>query len=306
MSLSYLIIGAGGTGGCIGAYLQNANKEVTFIARGQHLEDIRKNGLLIKTDLEKDIFLKDVKAYTQEEYNGKADVIFVCTKGYSLDGVIELIKRAAHAATVVIPILNIYGTGEKLQEKLPALKVLDGCIYIVAEILKPGVIIQKGKIFTLVFGRRDGAINDSILKQIDEDLIKSNIKSVLSSNIKRDTYKKFSYVSPQGAVGAFYNVTAGEIQKNQLIKKDYISCIEEVKAVGIKMGITLEEDIVEKNLKILYSLREDMTTSMQRDLINGHESEMDGLVFEVVRLAKKYKVEVPTYKKIAEKFGYRC
>ncbi|WP_394851568.1 2-dehydropantoate 2-reductase N-terminal domain-containing protein, partial [Bacteroides fragilis] len=48
---------------------------------------------------------------TAEEYNGKADVIFVCVKGYSVDSITELIKRAAHDRTIVIPILNVYGTG---------------------------------------------------------------------------------------------------------------------------------------------------------------------------------------------------
>ena len=66
------------------------------------------------------------------------------------------------------------------------------------------------------------------------------------------------------------------------------------------MGITYEEDIVERNLKILSNLPEEATTSMLRDVIEGKQSEIDGLVYEVVRMAKKYGVEVPAYERAAE------
>ena len=41
---------------------------------------------------------------------------------------------------------------------------------------------------------------------------------------------------------------------------------------------------------------------MQRDVMEGKQSEIDGLVYEVVRMADKYGAEVPAYRKVAEKF----
>ena len=43
--MTYLVIGAGGVGGCIGGYLADAGFDVTLIARGRHLEAIRSRGL---------------------------------------------------------------------------------------------------------------------------------------------------------------------------------------------------------------------------------------------------------------------
>ena len=68
------------------------------------------------------------------------------------------------------------------------------------------------------------------------------------------------------------------------------------------MGITFEEDLVERNLKILSNLPEEATTSMQRDVMEGKQSEINGLVYEVVRMAEKYGAEVPAYRRTAEKF----
>ena len=107
-NLKYLIAGTGGVGGSIAAFLSLSGKDVTCIARGEHLAAIRGNGLQLHSDLKGEHCLK-VAAFTAEEFQGKADVIFVCVKGYSVDSITELIKRASHERTVVIPILNVYG-----------------------------------------------------------------------------------------------------------------------------------------------------------------------------------------------------
>ena len=78
--------------------------------------------------------------------------------------------------------------------------------------------------------------------------------------------------------------------------------IREIVTLSKAMGITFEEDLVERNLKILSNLPEETTTSMQRDVMEGKQSEIDGLVYEVVRMAKKYGGEVPAYERAAEKF----
>lgn len=108
--MNYLIIGTGGVGGCIAGFLALAGKDVTCIARGKHLEAIRRQGLHLKSDLKGEHFLR-VKACTAEEYQGKADVILVCVKGYSIDSIRPVLERAATPDTLVIPILNVYGTG---------------------------------------------------------------------------------------------------------------------------------------------------------------------------------------------------
>ena len=143
--MKYAIIGAGGTGGCLGFFLKKAGKDVTLIARGKHLEAIRKNGLTIQKLWDESRETLPVKACTAEEYKEIPDVILVCIKGYSMDETVSTIKKIAGKETVVIPILNIYGTGGRLQKKLPELTVTDGCIYVSANIMEPGVILQHGK-----------------------------------------------------------------------------------------------------------------------------------------------------------------
>ena len=296
------IIGAGGTGGCLGFFLEKAGKDVTLIARGKHLEAIRKNGLTIQKLWDESRETLPVKACTAEEYKETPDVILICVKGYSMDETVPAIKKIAGKETVVIPILNIYGTGGRLQKKLPELTVSDGCIYVSANILEPGVILQHGKILRVVFGARKPEEETEKMREVAKDMASDEMEVVLSENIRRDAMVKFSYVSPIGAAGLYCNAVAADFQREGEQREMFKALIREITALSHAMGIEFEEDLVERNLKILASLSPEATTSMQRDVMEGKRSEMDGLVYEVVRMGREYKVSMPQYEKAAACF----
>ena len=300
--MKYAIIGAGGTGGCLGFFLKKAGKDVTLIARGKHLEAIRKNGLTIQKLWDESRETLPVKACTAEEYKEIPDVILVCIKGYSMDETVPTIKKIAGKETVVIPILNIYGTGGRLQKKLPELTVTDGCIYVSANIMEPGVILQHGKILRVVFGARKPEEETEKMREVAKDMVTDDLEVILSENIRRDAMVKFSYVSPIGAAGLYCNAVAADFQREGEQREMFKALIREMVALSHAMGIEFEEDLVERNLKILASLSPEATTSMQRDVIEGKRSEMDGLVYEVVRMGREYKVSMPQYEKAAACF----
>lgn len=304
--MKYLIIGAGGTGGSIGAFMNEAGKDVTVIARGKHLEAIQNNGLKMETTCKGDYTVFPMKAWDMEHYHEQPDVIFNCVKGYSLEDTIPFIKRVAHKDTVVIPILNIYGTGGRMQELLPDLLVTDGCIYIAAEIKEPGTILQRGDIFRVVFGVRKPEEYRPVLEQVASDLKDSGITAILSDNIRRDALQKFSFVSPMAACGVYYDINAGAAQQEGTVRDTFIALMREIDALAQAMDIHFAVDIVEINLEILDNLSPTASTSMQRDLKQGKNSEMNGLIFEVVRLGRQYGLHVPTYEMIAERLGFKA
>lgn len=300
--LKYLIAGTGGVGGSIAAFLALAGKDVTCIARGEHLTAIREHGLQLHSDL-KDEHTLNIPACTAEEFQGKADVIFVCVKGYSVDSITELIKRAAHEGTVVIPILNVYGTGPRIQRLVPGVTVLDGCIYIVGFVSGKGEITQMGKIFRLVYGAHKGTnVSRETLEVIQHDLQESNIKAEISDDINRDTFVKWSFISAMAVTGAYYDVPMGEVQKPGKVRDTFIGLSQESAALGRKLGIEFKEDVVEYNLKVIDKLAPESTASMQKDLEKGHQSEVQGLLFDMITAAEEQKIDIPTYRMVAEKF----
>lgn len=302
--MKYVIIGAGGTGGIVGAYMTKAGKDVTMIARGEHLKRMKEQGLILTRTWEETLEIIPVKACSMEEYEGTPDVILVCVKGYSLEDTIPFIKRIAGENTIVVPVLNIYGTGGRMQEKLPGILVTDGCIYVSANIKEPGTILQHGQICRIVFGVREESEYRPVLREIAADFEESGIRAILSSNIRRDALQKFSYVSPIGAAGLYFDAAAGCFQKEGEPREMFKAMTREIVAIAEAMDIHFGNDLVEVNLRILEALAPEATTSMQRDVMAGKESEMDGLIFEVVRMGKRYQVPVPEYEKVAKKFGF--
>ena len=316
--MKYIIIGAGGTGGILGFYMTKAGKDVTLIARNAHLEAMKKQGLSVQKMWTNETETIPVSAESMESYEAKgekADVILVCVKKYSLDSCIPFIQNISHKNTIVVPVLNVYGTGAYLQEKLPKVLVTDGCIYVSANIKQAGVLLQHGEILRVFFGVRekedlkklngqlDGEYKaERLLKKIAQDFKDSGIDGILSDNIKRDALTKFSYVSPIGTAGLYLHAVAGDFQREGEAREFFKTLIREIVTLANAMGITFEEDLVERNLKILSNLPKEATTSMQRDVMEGKQSEIDGLVYEVVRMAEKYGAEVPAYRRAAEKF----
>ena len=290
--MKYLIAGTGGVGGSIAGFLSLAGKDVTCIARGAHLQAIQKDGLKLKSDLKGEHTLV-IPTMNAEEFNGKADVIFVCVKGYSVDSITELIKRASHEKTVVIPILNVYGTGPRIQRLVPGVTVLDGCIYIVGFVSGTGEITQMGKIFRLVYGAHKGTqVAPGIMEAIQKDLQESGIKAEISPDINRDT----------SVTGAYYDVPMGEVQKPGKVRDTFIGLSTESAALGRKLGVEFPEDPVSYNLKVIDKLDPDSTASMQKDLARGHESEIQGLLFDMIAAAEEQGIDIPTYRMVAEKF----
>lgn len=310
--MKYAIIGAGGTGGILGFYMTKADRDVTLIARGRHLAAMQEKGLAVEKMWDGTTEIIPVKAMDMEHYDEQPDVVLVCVKGYSLEDTIPFIQRVAKPSTIVIPVLNIYGTGAKMQEQLPKLLVTDGCIYVSANIKEPGVLIQHGRILRVVYGVRNMSTQKvnikraheemlDALKNIKKDFDESGIDGVLSENIQRDALEKFSYVSPIGAAGLYYHATAADFQREGKQREAFKTMIREIAALAEAMGVPFERDMVEVNLKILSSLAPEATTSMQRDVMEGKDSEIDGLVYEVVRMGERYHVPVPMYAKVAEK-----
>jgi 2-dehydropantoate 2-reductase len=301
-NIKYLIVGTGGVGGSIAAMLALDGKDVTCIARGAHLEAMRNNGLKFISGLKGNQTIP-IKACTAEEYEDKADVILVSVKGYSLDSIIDLLHKASNSKTVILPLLNIFDTGRRLKELLPQHNVLAGCIYIVAYMSAPGEITQMGKTFRIVFGVMKGTTVDvEILQNLNNNLINSGIKATISEDIERDTFIKYSFISAMACTGAYFDVAMGEVQKEGDVRDVFIGLSSESYKIGKAMDMDVPDNLIQEHLKVIDNLSPDSTASMQKDLAGGHASEIDGLLFEFVRLAEKYNIAIPTYRRVEKKF----
>ena len=156
-----------------------------------------------------------------------------------------------------------------------------------------------GKVIRLVFPE----LTEERRKELAKDIKKKGEGAkVAVRNIRRDAMVKFSYVSPIGTAGLYYNATAVDFQQEGEKREMICELMREIVNLSHAMGIEFEEDLVERNLKILSNLAPESTTSMQRDVMAGKQSEIDGLVYEVVRMGREYGVPMSEYEKAAVQF----
>lgn len=165
---------------------------------------------------------------------------------------------------------------------------------------------MSGKIFRVVYGLRKDTPADvseklmPTLKEVEQDLGDSAITPLLSDFIEKDALQKFSFVSPMAALGASHDIPSAAVQTEGKLRDTFKALIGEVKALSVAMEAPLPENIVDINLKIMDDLVPTATASMQRDIKAGKQSEVDGLVYQVVRYGKQYQVPTPVYAKLAD------
>lgn len=152
------------------------------------------------------------------------------------------VGKASDKDTLIIPILNVYGTGPRIGQLVPHVTVLDGCIYIVGFVSGPGEITQMGKIFRLVFGARpQQGVAPERLETIADVLRKAGIKADISDDINRDTFIKWSFISAMACTGAYHDVPMGPLQHPGAERDTFIGLSKESSEIGRKWELPMRK-----------------------------------------------------------------
>ena len=107
------VIGSGGVGGAFGAALAQAGADVTFVARGAHLEAMRANGLRV-VGPRGDMHIHPCKATDNPAEIGVVDVVLFCVKLWDVESAGTAIKSLIGPNTAVIPLQNGIDAADRL------------------------------------------------------------------------------------------------------------------------------------------------------------------------------------------------
>src|SRR6266446_6365831 len=99
------IVGSGGVGGYFGGRLAAAGADVTFLARGAHLDALRTRGLRIDSP-KGDVHLPRVKAAGDPTAIGPVDIVLFAVKLYDTDSGLAALPPLIGPNTAVIPLQN--------------------------------------------------------------------------------------------------------------------------------------------------------------------------------------------------------
>ncbi|MDH3318831.1 MAG: 2-dehydropantoate 2-reductase [Betaproteobacteria bacterium] len=284
------VMGAGGVGGYFGGRLAQAGHEVSFVARGKHLEAIKAKGLTLKSVLG-DTTVK-VRASEDPAELGQAEVVLFAVKLWDTESAAERIRPLLEKGGVVIPFQNGVESIERVGKVLGAERVIGGAAYIAGRIGEPGVIVQTGAMARLRFG----PVLPAQKKAAEAFLAackQAKIDAELTDDIVSVLWEKFVLLVSVSATTTVTRKTLGVVRADPDLRWLLEACMRETWALGRKRGAKLADDLVEKTLGFVDGLPAEMRASMAADLEAGGKLEAPWLSGAVARMSREAGLEAP-------------
>lgn len=287
------IFGAGAVGGYFGGRLAAAGEEVAFVARGRHLEALRRAGLRIRSPLG-DLHLPEVRATDDPGEIGLVDVVVVAVKTWQLGAALPGLRQLLGEGTWVLPLLNGVEAAAELAAALGRERVVGGTCEIISRMGEPGEVIHVGATPRIVLGELDGR-ESRRTEALSTALAAAGVAAETTSQIDVALWRKFLFVVSVGGVGAVTRAPIGVTRRLPETRELVERAMREIEALARARGVALPGDVVEKAMVFIDTLPAEGTASLQRDLAAGRPSELEAWTGAVVRLGRDSGVEAPTH-----------
>ena len=306
-----VVVGAGGLGSYVGALLSRAGHEVVLVARGEHAEAIRRDGLRVDS-FEGDFVARPEVIRSARELD-RADLTLVAVKAYSLDEVAPQLTHLARAGSVIVSVLNGVDVSERLAELgVPRDRLVDGIAYMTAFRVGAGRVERRAAHQRLVVGSYAEAGGDAVgepIEQVGADavvprdpierviqaFVGTGVEVVAAEDIRVELWRKMAVVCSLSVICALSGRSMGPIRAHRFGAELQRRAIAEVIDVGRANGVDLPEGTEREIGKLLDAFPDDFHPSVIHDLKGGRRTEMEELGGVIVRLGGARDVPVPLH-----------
>jgi len=296
--MNIVVFGTGGVGGYFGGKLAKAGFNVTFIARGKHLEAIKNKGLQVKSIYGD--FTVNPKVTDDISQIKNPDLIILGVKSWQVLDVAKQLKPIVHGNTMVLPLQNGVDNADKLMTILNPKNVLAGFCKIVSRVDSPGIIEHFAYDPEIVFGEYDNSKTERV-KNIKDIFDKAGFNNTISDDIHLDIWKKFLFIATVSGIGAITRAVFGDFRQDDDIRQMLYQTAYEIVAIANAKGIALNNSHIEMVMGVIDNLDYNTTASMQRDIMEGKPSELDNFNGYIVRMGKELHISTPI-----NSFTYHC
>jgi 2-dehydropantoate 2-reductase len=287
------IVGSGGVGGYFGGRLAATGTDVTFLARGAHLEALRTRGLRIESP-KGNAHLPHVNASDDPAAIGPVDIVFFAVKLYDTEGALALLPPLIGPETVVIGFQNGVESIGMLTRAVGPAHTAGGVAYVSAVIAEPGVI-QHTAMDRLIFGEPDGS-RSRRLEWLLEACRPAGFQATLSTDINVEIWTKFVRLSVFSGMTAVTRSPIGVIRDDPELFAMLKTAVNEAMAVAHAKGVAVPESTVADVAAAYTALPPQAKASMLEDLERGRRIELPWLSGAVVRIGREVGVDTPTHR----------
>ena len=293
-----LIYGAGGIGGYFGGRLAQSGNSVSIIARGKHLEAIKKNGLEVES-INGDFTITPSLATDNVKEVETPELIILGVKSWQIPDAANELKSIINENSMVLPLQNGASNVENLMKVLPETNILGGLCHIVSFISAPGVIKHAGIEPKITFGELDNSKSARVL-ELEKVFSEAEITNILPEDITLEVWKKFLFITTISALGGLTRVSLGEMRESSYLMDLMRKTANEIKNVAKAKGITLNEEHLKATFEVINKLDSKTTASTQRDIMEGKPSELENFNGYIVKQGNRLGIPTPVNQYIYE------
>ena len=291
--MRFAIVGSGAVGGYYGAKLSRAGHDVTFIARGAHLEAIRAHGLAVRSPLGD--FVAHARAEADPAHVPPVDVAVFAVKAYSNHDALPILKAVVRDRAVALTLQNGVESVDEVAATVGPSRVLGGSTYVATALSQPGLIEQTGTHRRIVFGEVSGdasQVSDRV-KRIGDAFASADIAAEAVADAKVPIWEKFCYLSPFAAFTGAARLPIGPLWSDPSSRELMMAAFREIEAVAGACGVALPPGVVDRIATYVDSIPAATRSSLLIDLQQGKPIEVEALVGAVVRRGAQAAVATP-------------
>ena len=285
------VMGTGGVGGYFGAKLALGGNDVTFVARGKHLDAIRREGLRVESG-PTPMHVSNARATDDVASIGPVDVVMFCVKLWDVESAAQAIDPLLGDRGVAIPFQNGIDSPAVLARVLGEDHVIGGIAYIATSITSPGVVRHVGTMARLRVGAFDGVRSDAA-EAFVAAAAAAGVEIAMAPDIRRGLWEKFVFLSGLSGATCLTRQPLGVVRADPRMRGTFEAIMRETSSVARAQGVALADDLVDKQLAFADTLPHEMCASMLHDLVAGNRLEAPWLCGAVVRLGNEAGVPTP-------------
>lgn len=301
------IYGAGAIGGYLGVLFKLAGADVSLIARGAHLEAIKKTGLKLLIDGQEKVAAMTATADPAEL--GPQDYVIVALKAHQAWEVAEQMKPLLGPQTAVVTAQNglpwwyFYGfegqyanrriesvdPGDRQWTAIGPERVIGCTVYPAAEITAPGVIKHiSGDKFGLGEPKRE---TTERMQKLSDLFTAAGLKGPIMPEIRNDIWLKLWGNLCFNPISALTHATLDVVATDPGTRAISRKMMEEAERIARRIGVHFRVDI-ERRINGAARVGAHRT-SMLQDVDKGRPIELDAMLTSVQELGRLVEVETP-------------
>jgi 2-dehydropantoate 2-reductase len=286
------VLGPGGVGGFLAGALERAGTPAWLLAREETATVLERDGLRVTSVLLGDAWTARPRIATQ--VRDPVDVLVVATKAV---GLAKALDRVQGPVGLVMPLLNGLDHLELLRERFPA--VVASTIRITADRPRPGVIEQTSPVVRVDLateGQPDASAVAAVLGG-------AGIPVRVGGTEAQVMWSKLARLSALACTTAASDLELGAIRDDPAWSARLDRALAEGAAVAAADGASVDPVATRAELD---AMPYGSTSSLQRDVRAGRETELDAIAGAVLRAGERHGVATPETAALAREVAARA